>query len=166
MPTTVSNPRDLYLVQLCDILYVERRLGFDVLPELLGKVKDSELSDALGEHLAQTKDHVTRVEHAFRVAGAEPSSVLSPPFTGLEDQHSEQASATVDETLADAWHAAAAAHTEHYEIAAYEALIALAGELGMDEADGLLKANLGEERKALEHAQDAYRRLVAAAAAR
>lgn len=164
MPSTVSNPRDLYLVLLCDILFVERRLAFDVLPELLGQVEDAGLASALGEHLAETKDHVTRVEHAFRVAGAEPSSVLSPPFMGLKDLHGEQASAIVNDALADVWHAACAVHTEHYEIAAYEALVTFAGELGQSEAVDLLGANLEQERDALRSAEDAYARLVAAAA--
>jgi ferritin-like metal-binding protein YciE len=160
MPTTVSNPRDLYLVQLCDMLFVERQLAFDVLPSLLGQVKDSELSAALGEHLAQTKEHASRLEDVFRLAGAEPSPVLSAPFAGLKDQHEAQSSAIVNETLADAWHAAAAAHTEHYEIAAYEALVTMAGALELGEAVELLGANLEDERAALKLAQDAYARLV------
>ena len=83
MPLTVSNPRDLLLVELADILFVERMLSFEVLPELLKQVSDPELTAALAEHLAQTKSHVTNVERAFEAVGAEPSSQHSPPFVGL-----------------------------------------------------------------------------------
>jgi ferritin-like metal-binding protein YciE len=162
MSTTVSNPRDLYLVELCDILYVERQLAFEVLPSLLAEVKDSELSAALGEHLTQTKQHAERVEEAFRVAGAEPSAVFSDAFSGLRKQHDQQASAVVNDTLADAWHAAAAAHAEHYEIAAYEGLLTLAGAIGLGDAVDLLGANLTDEREALEQAERAYARLAGA----
>ena len=163
MPTTVSNPRDLYLVQLCDILYVERQLAFDVLPTLLQEVREPELAGALADHLTQTKEHAARLEDVFRLVGAEPSPVRSAPFAGLKDQHALQASTIVGEALADAWHAAAAAHTEHYEIASYEALVALADALEIAEAVDLLRANLDDERAALTLAQEAYARLVTAA---
>jgi ferritin-like metal-binding protein YciE len=162
MPSTVSNPRDLFLVELCDILYVERQLAFDVLPALLKDVRDSELSAALAEHLGQTKEHSARLEDVFRAAGAEPSPTLSAPFAGLKAQHSAQAASVVSPTLADAWHAAAAAHTEHYEIAAYEALLPLAGALELGDAVDLLGTTLQEERHALGAAQEAYARLSAA----
>ena len=70
MPLTVSNPRDLLLLELGDILFVERMLSFEVLPELLKQVNDPELAGALAEHLEQTKRHVANVEQAFRAAMA------------------------------------------------------------------------------------------------
>jgi ferritin-like metal-binding protein YciE len=155
MPLTVSNPRDLLLLELGDILFVERMLSFQVLPELLKQVEDSGLAEALAEHLQQTKRHVANVEQAFRAIGAEPSSNHSFPFTGLKEQHSEVASSVKDPTLADLWHAAAAIHTEHYEIAAYRHLGMLAGALGNDALDGLLAANLADEETALARAERA-----------
>ena len=80
MPATVSNPRDLFLVALSDILFVERMLSFEVLPELLKQVRDPSLSGGLAEHLEETKRHVERVEAAFLAVGAEPSSAHSQPF--------------------------------------------------------------------------------------
>jgi ferritin-like metal-binding protein YciE len=159
MPLTVSNPRDLYLVALSDILFVERMLSFEVLPELLKQVEDAELNKALAEHREQTHAHAERVERAFRLVGAEPSSAHSPPFVGLSEQHEELAGSVKDPRLADAFHAMAAAHTEHYEIAAYRALVALARALEQGEAVGLLEANLAEEEAALERAEAAVARL-------
>ena len=158
MPLTVSNPRDLLLVQLADILFVERTLSFEVLPELLKQVSDAELGGALAEHLEQTKRHVANVEAAFRAVGAEASSNLSPPFVGLKEQHAQIADSIKAPPLADLWHATAAIHTEHYEIAAYRRLRALASQMGLSELDELLEANLRDEEQALE-------RLEAAAAA-
>jgi ferritin-like metal-binding protein YciE len=155
MPLTVSNPRDLLLVELADILFVERMLSFEVLPELLKQVSDPELSAALAEHLAQTKRHVTNVEHAFEAAGAEPSSQHSPPFVGLKDQHSEITGSMKAPVLADLWHATAAIHAEHYEIAAYRQLRLLAQALGNEDLDRLLAENLGEEEQALDRLEQA-----------
>src|SRR5436309_2193895 len=118
MPLSISNPRDLLLVELADILFVERLLSFEVLPELLKQVSDPQLAGALAEHLEQTKRHVTNVEAAFRAVDAEPSSSLSKPFVGLTGQHAQIASGVKAPHLGDLWHAAAAIHTEHYEIAA------------------------------------------------
>jgi ferritin-like metal-binding protein YciE len=161
MPLTVSNPRDLYLVALSDILFVERMLSFEVLPQLMQQVEDAELAKALAEHREQTRAHAERVERAFRLVGAEPSSAHSPPFVGLKEQHEEVAGSVKDPRLADAFHAMAAAHTEHYEIAAYRALIALARALEQEEAAGLLEANLADEKAALEAADAAVARLSA-----
>lgn len=155
MPPTVSNPRDLFLVALSDILFVERILSFEVLPELLKQVRDPDLARALAEHLEQTKRHVSNVEAAFRAVQAEPSSAHSPPFVGLKDQHAQLAGSIKDPRLADALHAHAAAHTEHYEIASYRTLVALATELGADDARHALKANLAEEESALETVEKA-----------
>lgn len=155
MPLTVSNPRDLLLVELADILFVERMLSFDVLPDLLKQVSDPELTTGLAEHLAQTKRHVANVERAFALVAAEPSSNHSPPFVGLKDQHAEIAGSVKDPALADLWHATAAIHTEHYEIAAYRQLRLLAQTLGHEELDRLLAENLDEEEQALSRLEQA-----------
>ena len=155
MPLTVSNPRDLLLVHLADLLFVERLLSFEVLPEMLEQVSDPELAGALAEHLEQTKRHVANVEAAFRAVGAEPSSNLSPAFVGLKDQHAQLAAEIKAPALADLWHAAAAIHTEHYEIAAYRQIRLVAGRLGVEELDQLLAENLRDEEDALERLEQA-----------
>lgn len=149
MPLTVSNPRDLLLVELGDILFVERMLSFEVLPELLKQVSDPELTAAIADHLAQTKRHVTNVERAFHTVGAEASSNHSPAFVGLKDQHSEIAGSIKAAVLGDLWHATAAIHTEHYEIAAYRQLRLIAQALGHPDLDRLLAENLSDEEHAL-----------------
>jgi ferritin-like metal-binding protein YciE len=155
MPLTVSNSRDLLLVELADILFVERMLSFEVLPELLKQVSDPELTTAVAEHLAQTKRHVANVERAFELVGAEPSSNHSPPFVGLKDQHSEIAGSIKAPVLGDLWHAAAAIHTEHYEIAAYRQLRLIAQALANPDLDRLLAQNLGEDEQALARLEQA-----------
>ena len=159
MPLTVSNPRDLLLLALSDLLFVERQLSFAVLPELAGKAADPDLARVLAEHLEPTKRHAQRVEDVFRSLGAEPSPNYSPPFIGLVDQHSELAGSIVAPGLADLFHATAAAHSEHYEIAAYDALIPLARAVGAGPAVELLEANLADEQHALAKLELAIGRL-------
>lgn len=164
MPLTVSNPRDLFLAELGDLLFVERMLASEVLPDLISQVSDPELAGALAEHLRETKRHVERVESAFRAVDAEPSSNHAPAFTGLKDHHAELAGSIKRDDLADLFHAMAAAQTEHAEIARYRALIPLARRLGAEDAVAALEANLADEERALDGVEGAIERLSGAAA--
>ena len=159
MPMTVSNPRDLFLTELSDLLFVERQLAFEVLPELLKQTGDPELTHALAEHLEKTKRHAQDLEGVFRSVGSEPSSSHSFAFAGLQEQHSSRASSIILPRLADLFHATAAAHSEYYEIAAYQTLIALARSITDDQARAVLEANLADEQHALGALEEAIQRL-------
>jgi ferritin-like metal-binding protein YciE len=140
----LSNPKDLLVAQLSELLWVERRLAFDALPEMIKAVQDSELRQLLEEHLEQTKLHVERVETAFRDIGMEPSSAFSPGFSGLIEQHDTVAKKIVEPGLADQWHARAGIAAEHFELALYEGIESMGG----DVAKGLAP-NIVDERDAL-----------------
>lgn len=159
MPLSANNPRDLFLVLLADLLFVERQLSFEVIPELLSKVKDPELSGALGNHLEETKRHAETLEEVFGLVAAEPSPNHSDPFEGLVEQHSQIGGSVLDDTVADVFHAASAAHAEHYEIGAYRALIALAEAMERGDAVKLLERNLEDEDRALAEVEGAVERL-------
>ena len=62
---------------------------------------------------------MTRVEQAFRELGIEPSSALSPGFSGLIEQHDTVAKKIVDSGVEDRWHAASGIAAEHFELALY-----------------------------------------------
>ena len=66
----ITTPRDLFLHELGDIMYVEQALSTEVLPKLISEVTDEEFRDALEEHLEQTKRHLTNVEKVFEQLGA------------------------------------------------------------------------------------------------
>jgi ferritin-like metal-binding protein YciE len=166
VPATISNPRDLLVQLLGDLLYVERRLADAVLRELARSVSDDELRSALEAHLAQTKAHVDRVETAFRRLEVAPTSNRSAPFEGAVSQHDELAGSFAQPRLADVFHATAALHTEHYEIAAYTAILELARATDQDEAVAGLRDSLVDEERALAALERAVSRLAQAARAR
>jgi ferritin-like metal-binding protein YciE len=117
----------------------------------------------LRAHLAETTEHAARREAVFRAAGAEPSSNRSPPVQKLAEHHDELAGSIVSERLSDAYHAIAAATTEHVELAAYDALLALATTLGLErDAVELLKQNRDEDADALVALGGALQKLLAA----
>ena len=144
----ISSPKELFLHELGDILYVERKLSDEVLPKLIGEVQDDEFKSALENHLEQTKRHVSNVENVFQIFEEEPHEEECIGFEGLKKEYDEllqQASPS----LVDSIDLGAAARTENYEIAAYEGLRRMAKALGEEDAVTLLDENLAQEKEAL-----------------
>ena len=145
----ITTPRELFLHELGDILYVEQQLVTKALPKLIGEVSDDELRSALEEHLEQTRGHVSNVEQVFELLGESAETEVCFGFEGLTKEHEKMVEETSDD-LIDIVDLGAAARTENYEIAAYETLRRMAKALGEEEAVGLLDENLKEEKEALQ----------------
>ena len=144
----ITSPKELFLHELGDILYVERDLADKTLPKLIGEVQDGEFKKGLEKHLTETRQHVKNVEQVFRSLDEEPKAEPCLGFEGLKKEHAK----LMDETstsLVDLVDLGAAARTENYEIAAYEALRRMAKGLGEETAVGLLDENLRQEKEAL-----------------
>jgi ferritin-like metal-binding protein YciE len=154
----MTTQRDLFLHELGDILFVERKLEEEVLPKLIDEVKDDELRAGLKRHHTQTRRHVRNVERAFERMGRPPAAETCIGFEGLKREHDELASEATS-ALVDPIDTGAAARTEHYEIAAYQGLIAMARGLGEREIVPLLQENLADEREALRALEKVGRRL-------
>lgn len=154
----ITSPRDLFLHELGDILWVEEKLEQEVLPKLMEEVKDEELRKGLEKHLRETRGHIENLEEVFEKLGEEVETEECVGFMGLKKEHDQLVEESSEE-LIDLVDASAAARTEHYEIAAYESLIALAR--GLDEKDviPLLESNLKEEKEALREVESAAKRV-------
>jgi ferritin-like metal-binding protein YciE len=144
----ITTPRDLFLHELGDIMYVEQKLSTEVLPKLISEVTDDEFRDALEQHLEQTKRHLTNVEKVFEELGETPHAEKCIGFEGLKSEHDKLLS-EASSNLVDSIDLGAAARTECYEIAAYEGLRRMAKAMGEDRAVDLLDRNLEEEKDAL-----------------
>jgi ferritin-like metal-binding protein YciE len=131
-----------------------------VLPKLQRAVTSEGLAAVVAEHLEQTKQHGPRLEAVFRAVDAEPSSNLSPPAEKLAQHHDELGHSFASDRLADVFHAASAATTEHFELATYDALLTLARAVELpDEARKLLEQNRAEEAEALQRLESELERL-------
>jgi ferritin-like metal-binding protein YciE len=144
----ITTPRDLFLHELGDIMYVERTLSTEVLPKLISEVRDEEFRGALEEHLEQTKAHLENVEKVFEELGETPHAEKCIGLEGLKQEH-EKLLGEASPDLVDSIDLGAAARTESYEIAAYEGLRRMAKAMGEDRAVDLLDRNLEEEKDAL-----------------
>ena len=154
----ISNPKDLFLHELGDILYVERKLAEKVLPKLIDEVSDDEFKSGLENHLKETRQHVTNVEQVFKIFGERPHAEECVGFEGLKKEHDELLEKSSD-ALIDHIDLGAAARTENYEIAAYEGLRRMAKAFGEDEAVTLLDTNLKQEKEALREVEKIATRL-------
>jgi ferritin-like metal-binding protein YciE len=144
----IRTPRELFVHELGDILFVERQLATEALPRLISEVQDEEFKGALEQHLTQTKGHVRNVERVFELLGESPSAEKCLGFEGLKAEHEKMVEETSAD-LIDSVDLGAAARTENYEIAAYEGLRRMAKAMGEDDAVELLDHNLKEEKEAL-----------------
>lgn len=147
---TMSEPRELFLHELGDVLYAERTL-VKALPKLQKEATDDELSQSFADHLEETKQHVTNIEDAFKSLGEKPKAAKCPGIEGIKQEHDEfvEKESPSAEVL-DQFLTGAGARTEHYEIAAYEGLITAAEAMGDADVAKLLSENLTQEKKALE----------------
>ena len=144
----LTTPRDLFLHELGDILYVEKQLVSEVLPKLIGEVQDPKFRKGLEKHRKDTQTHITNVEQVFDELGENPKTEECIGFEGLKKEQ-EKLAGEASEDLIDLVNTGAAARTEHYEIAAYTGLIEMARALGEQNAVALLDENLKSEKETL-----------------
>jgi ferritin-like metal-binding protein YciE len=138
---------DLFVHQLKDIYYTEKRI-VGALPKMIEKASSPELRQAFEMHLAETKNHVKRVEQVFQMHGVEAEAVTCPAIDGIIKEADEVAGEVADKKVLDAALIAAAQAVEHYEMARYGTLIAWAKELGREDCASILKQNMAEESAA------------------
>lgn len=157
--TQMSDPRELFLHELGDVLYAERTL-VKALPQLQEEASDEELATGFADHLEETRQHVKNVEKAFDALGQPAKAEKCPGIEGIKKEHDEfVANESPSQEVLDAFLTGAGARTEHYEIAAYEGLVTMANAMGEDEVAGLLSENLEQEKAALRKMQTIGKRL-------
>ncbi len=159
MATGMSDPRELFLHELGDVLYAERTL-VKALPTLQEEASDEELALGFEEHLEETRQHVKNVEQAFEQLGEKPTAEKCPGIDGIKKEHDDfVAKESPSQDVLDSFLTGAGSRTEHYEIAAYEGLVTMANAMGETEVVELLTENLEQEKVALEKLQTIGKRL-------
>src|ERR1044071_1426108 len=143
----IQTMDDLFVHTLRDIYYAENQI-VKALPDMIAKATDAQLKQGLQSHLAETKNHVKRVEEVFKMHGVEISGVDCPAMDGIVEKADDVAGEIEDKKVLDAGLIAAAQAVEHYEIARYGTLIAWAKQLGRSDCASMLQKNLDEEKAA------------------
>lgn len=142
-----SQLMKLFEDELKDIYWAEKALT-KAIPKMIKKATSEELIEALTSHLAETEEHVTRVEQVFASFGKKAEAVKCEAMTGLIKEAEEIMEECETGSMCDAGIISAGQKVEHYEIATYGTLRQFAETLGLTEAVALLEATLEEEKAA------------------
>jgi ferritin-like metal-binding protein YciE len=143
-----SQLEKLFTDSLKDIYWAEKHLT-KTLPKMKKKATTDDLKSAIEEHLAQTEEHVSRLERVFEICGKKAQAKKCDAMEGLTKEGDSIVEETEANTMTrDAGIIMAAQKVEHYEIATYGSLVQLAKTLGMNDAAGILHQTLEEEKQA------------------
>jgi ferritin-like metal-binding protein YciE len=143
----IEKLSDLFLHTLQDIYFAEKNI-LKALPKMTKTADSGELAKALKAHMAETEEHVTRLEQVFGMLGQKPKATKCPAILGILDEAKELMSEIKDPDTRDAAMIAAGQAVEHYEITRYGTLVSWANLLGMGQAAKVLERTLKEEHAA------------------
>ena len=143
-----SRLQEFFIDELKDIYWAEKHLT-RALPKMKKAATTQELQNAFEDHLAQTEQHVTRLEKAFELIGRKAQAVKCEAMDGLTKEADSMAEETEKGSLTrDVALIAAGQKVEHYEIATYGTLVQLASNMHLNEVASLLEQTLKEEKEA------------------
>ncbi len=137
----------LFVDTLKDIYYAERKI-LKSLPKMARAAQSSELTAAFEAHKTETEGQKDRLEQVFELMGKRAVGKTCPAIDGILEEGEEVISEFQGSDAIDAGLIASATAVEHYEIARYTALHALAMQLGHSDAAKLLSQTLAEETAA------------------
>jgi ferritin-like metal-binding protein YciE len=138
--------RELYIDELKDLYNAENQL-VKALPKMAKAASSPELRGGFEEHLEQTKGHVERLEQIFEALGESPKGKKCKGMEGLIAEGTEVMAEDYEGNIMDAALIGAAQRVEHYEIAGYGTVRAMAEKLGENEHVSLLTETLDEEKE-------------------
>jgi ferritin-like metal-binding protein YciE len=136
--------RDVLLDELRDMYSAENQL-VKALPKLAKGAKNPKLKQLFTAHLAETKGQVERLKHVLIFLGEKPTGQHCNGMEGVIEEGKDALENDETGSSFDSGIVGAASRTEHYEIAGYEACIAMANILAMPKVVKLLNSNLKEE---------------------
>ncbi|HEY9131946.1 MAG TPA: ferritin-like domain-containing protein [Dyella sp.] len=141
----VKTIEELFVHELSDIYSAEKQLS-RALPRLARATSDPQLKQAFEAHTEETHGQIERIDKIVEVLDLKLKRVKCAAMEGLIEEGKEVIDSVEEGPLRDAALIGGAQKVEHYEIAAYGTLSALAKELGYSDAIPLLQATLKEEK--------------------
>lgn len=141
-----SKFHHLFMEEIKDIYWAEKAL-LKALPKMQKAATSQELMDAFEKHTEETQVHVERLEQIFEQMDKRAAGKKCEAMVGLIEEATQVMESTEEDSMVrDAGLIIAAQKVEHYEIASYGSLYALAKQMGHTEAADLLEQTLVEEK--------------------
>lgn len=144
----IESLEELLVEEMKDLLSAEKQLT-KALPKMSKAANNEDLKRAFEDHLAQTEEHVARLEQAFKHLGKPARAKTCKAMEGLIEEGAEMIKneSNGNPSIKDAGLIAVAQRVEHYEIAAYGTVCSFCETLGLDEVGELLQQTLDEEKE-------------------
>ncbi len=137
--------KKLFVNELKDIYSAEQQL-IEALPEMADAAFNEDLQDAFTRHLEETKKQARRLEKIFnRIGEDKDDEKKCEAMEGLIEEGQQIINEYEEGPVRDAALIIAAQKVEHYEIASYGSLRALAETLGNYQLADILSRSLEEE---------------------
>ncbi len=152
--------KEVLIDELRDMYSAENQL-IKALPKLAKGTKNRKLKELFSAHLEETKGQVERLKEVFDQLEEKPTGSHCNGMEGVIEEGADALEKNEEGASFDSGLIGAALRTEHYEIAGYQASIAMAKALGMTEIASLLTENLEEEVTAAEKITAAARPILA-----
>jgi ferritin-like metal-binding protein YciE len=144
---TVKTTRELLIDELRDLYHAENQL-VKALPKMAKAAKAQNLRQAFEHHLDETKGQVERLDRVFEQLDTRASGKRCEAMQGLIEEAKEMIEEIKTPEVLDCALIVGAQKVEHYEIASYGSVCALADALGEKDVKQLLEATLNEEKAA------------------
>ncbi len=141
----IKTAQDFFVDELKDIYSAEKQ-AIRAYPKLAKAVSSPQLKEALQTHLEETKGQVERLDQVFEILEKRASGKTCEAMKGLVEETSEALEEIEKGPILDAALIACGQRMEHYEIAAYGTVVALATAMGHDDIAQLLGQTLEEEK--------------------
>ncbi|MGR2856886.1 ferritin-like domain-containing protein [Erwinia sp. 1181_3] len=143
---TIKTLEDLFIHELSDVYSAEKQIS-RALPKMARAARDEQLVAAFKLHLEETRGQIERIDQLVEITdGVKIKRMKCHALEGLVEEAQEIIDSVEAGPVRDAGLIGAAQKVEHYEIATYGTLSALATKLGYKEAAQLLNETLQEEK--------------------
>ena len=142
----VKTIDDLFLHLLKDMYNAEKQLT-KALPKMAKNAASPDLKKAFETHLVETEGQIERLEAIFEQNGKPARGKTCAAMEGLVEEGKEAMDEIEDSEVLDAALLSGAQAVEHYEISRYGTMVAMATQLGLNDAARLLEQTLAEEKK-------------------
>ena len=141
----ITTLEEAFIHELSDIYSAEKQMT-KALPKLAKASTNPQLAEGFTLHLEETQGQIERIDQIVDQLGLKLKRIKCLAMEGLVAEGQE----TIDEIekgpVRDVMLIAGGQKVEHYEIASYGAIIAIAKALGHDDAAKLLADTLAEEK--------------------
>ena len=142
----VKSVQDLFVQELRDIYHAERQIT-KALPRMAKAASSPELKQAFEDHLEQTRGQIERLDQVFEQLDLPKRAKKCEAMEGLIEEARSTMEEIEDDGVLDVGMIINAQKVEHYEIAGYGSLVALARQLGHEDVASLLAETLDEEKE-------------------